>query len=134
VATEEYKNPVNVQVCLVTFPPGGSKSISIPCSGVMYDETKLGLPYQRCVAVSGIEDAQLPKDEDNCLQLRDWVRNASLVVLYPTDGSDPGALDTKGTMVGLTSTTGGTDTKGIPSLKALPVAALTAAEIKALGF
>ena len=134
MATEEYKNPVEVQVCLVTFPPGGTKSISVPCSGLMYDEPKVGLVYQRCVALSGIEDMQLPKDEDGCWQLRDWVRNADQVVLYPKDGSAPATLDTKGSMVGLTSTTDGTDTKGIRALTAMPVAALTADEVKALGF
>ena len=129
-----YPNPVPVQVCLVVALPGGNKSVSVPMQGTMYDEPNASAPYKKCIALSGLDDSGLPKDANSNWQLHDWVRSVTTVVVYPPSGPAPEAVDIGGVgVIGLTSVTIQTETKGIAALNAVPIAPFTAAGLKAIG-
>ncbi len=119
------------QVCLVLALAGGTDSVTVPQLGTLYDELKPDAEYKKCVRVSGLDDMRLGKNADGHWRLRDWVSDVVRVVMYTEGGAilDIGGVD----VIGLTSATIDTETKGIPALQAEPVALFTPAALKEIG-
>jgi hypothetical protein len=98
----------------------------------LYDETKVGAGYTRCVRLKGLHDPFLSKDADDNVQLQHWTSYVTGISFDPAVDVQLLMLGTSG-KVGLTSETLDTATKKLNVLSAAQIAAFTAEDLKAAG-